>query len=154
MDPRRSIDRGRGATVGAAVVVALAMQPTATAADSVAPFPVEIEREVAADAAPSLPLPRMPGMTKLSSSAEFDAATNTWKLEAAFRVNAHVPHVLAFYRKALADAELVVEDVTPTSEDGPYVLLGKNDRVRAQVGVRTKPHELESRVWVLWRVRA
>jgi hypothetical protein len=93
-------------------------------------------------------------MTKLSSSAQYDAATNTWKLKAAFRVNAHVPHVLAFYRKALADQELEVEDIPPTREDAPYVLLGKNDRVRAQVGIRTKPHELETRVWLLWRVRA
>lgn len=101
-----------------------------------------------------MPLPRMPGMTKLSSSAHHDAETGTWKLKAAFRVNAHVPHVLAFYRKALENEGLVVEEPEPESEDAPRVLMGKSDRVHAQIGIRTKPHELETRVWILWRVRS
>jgi hypothetical protein len=107
-----------------------------------------------AEEAPELPLPRMPGMTKLSSSARFDDATATWRLKAAFRVNAHVPHVLAFYRKALEDAGLALEQPEPAAEEGPFVLVGKSETVHAQVGIRSKPNELETRVWVLWRVRA
>jgi hypothetical protein len=158
VDHSRSIDRASGPKANrsgyiAALALALATTPAPTAAKSLSASAVEIEREAATGAAPSLPLPRMPGMTKLSSSAQFDAETNTWKLKAAFRVNAHVPHVLAFYRKALANEELAVEDVAPVSEDEPYVLIGRSERVHAQVGIRTKPHELETRVWLLWRVR-
>ena len=127
------------------------MQPTITAASASVSA---VGQAHAAREAPELPLPRMPGMTKLSSSAEFDAETDTWKLKAAYRVNAHVPHVLAFYRKALENEALAVEDIPPAGEDDPYVLLGRNDTVRAQVGIRTKPHELETRVWLFWRVRA
>ncbi len=105
-------------------------------------------------AAPEMPLPRMPGMTRLSSSAQYDAEAGTWKLKAAFRVNAHVPHVLAFYRKALADEGLEVDEPEPESDDAPRVLVGKSDRVHAQIGIRTKPNELETRVWILWRVRS
>jgi hypothetical protein len=142
----RSIDRAACALVLALVP---ASSPRAAEHES-----AQTERASADDSPPALPLPRMPGMTKLSSSARYDAPSRTWKLEAAFRVNAHVPHVLAFYRKALADEGLEIEEPEPVDEAAPRVLVGKSERVHAQIGIRTKPNELETRVWMLWRVRS
>jgi len=106
--------------------------------------------------APTLPLPRMPGDTRLSSSARFDAATDAWILKAAFRVHARDHHVLAFYRKALADQGLAVtESEDPPTADGAVktYLHGKSARVHAQVGILPRTDALETRVWILWRSR-
>ena len=99
-----------------------------------------------------LPLPRMPGSVRLASAAELDDATGQWRLTAAFRVNAHVPHVLAFYRKALADAGLEVDEIAPVDEQGMPVLRGRSDRVQARIDLTTKPGQLETRIWILWQV--
>jgi len=101
---------------------------------------------------PVLPLPRMPGSVRLASAAEIDDATGQWRLTAAFRVNAHVPHVLAFYRKALADAGLEVDELAPEDEQGTPVLRGRSDRVQARIDLTTKPGQLETRIWILWHV--
>jgi hypothetical protein len=106
--------------------------------------------------APPLPLPRMPGDTRLSSSARFDAATEAWILKAAFRVHARDHHVLAFYRKALADQGLTVtQSEDPPTADGAVktYLHGKSARVHAQVGILPRTDALETRVWILWRSR-
>ncbi|MBX7084734.1 MAG: hypothetical protein K1X88_36355, partial [Nannocystaceae bacterium] len=110
-----------------------------------------------AGAAPSLPLPRMPGAMRLSDSSRFDAQAGAWVLKAAFRVHARSHHVLSFYRKALEDQGLsVTQTDDPPQADGAErtYLHGRSRRVHAQVGLRTRPGELETRVWILWRARA
>lgn len=106
--------------------------------------------------APVLPLPRMPGSARLSDAARFDSPTNTWVLRGSYRVHAHVPHVLAFYTKALEDAGLVVtQGEDPERPDGTKTvyLYGRSDRVRAQVSVRTQGTQLDARIGLLWRAR-
>ncbi|HWB76998.1 MAG TPA: hypothetical protein VG755_18650 [Nannocystaceae bacterium] len=107
-------------------------------------------------ATPTLPLPRMPGSARLSDAARFDDASKTWVLRASYRVHAHPPQVLSFYAKALADAGLVVtEGQDPVKDDGTAIayLYGRNDRVRAQISVRTQGNELDARIGILWRER-
>lgn len=109
------------------------------------------------DTAPLLPLPRMPGDTRLSSSSRFDAATKSWIVKAAFRVVAREHHVVAFYRKALTDQGLTVTfSQAPPAADGSVktYLHGKSGRVHAQVGIAPRMDVLETRVWILWRTRA
>jgi hypothetical protein len=101
---------------------------------------------------PVLPLPRMPGSVRLASRTEHDDATGEWKITAAFRVPAHVPQVLAFYRKALADAGLAVDEIAAADGEGTPILWGKNERVQARIDLTTKPGELETRIWILWHV--
>lgn len=107
--------------------------------------------------APDLPLPRMPGDTKLSNTARWDAESASWVLKGAYRVHARSHHVIAFYRKALLDQGLsvsVAED--PPTDDGAVktYLRGKSSRVHAQVGIMPRTDSLETRVWILWRTRA
>ncbi len=124
---------------------------------AVSPRRVEPLPPTDAAAPPLLPLPRMPGDTRLSSSARFDDAAGSWILKSAFRVHAREHHVIAFYRKALADEGLdvtLVED--PPGADGTVktYLHGKNGRTHAQVGILPRTDALETRVWILWRARA
>ena len=124
---------------------------------AVSPRRVEPLPPTDAAALPLLPLPRMPGDTRLSSSARFDEAAGSWILKSAFRVHAREHHVIAFYRKALADEGLevtLVED--PPGADGTIktYLHGKNGRIHAQVGILPRTDALETRVWILWRARA
>lgn len=102
---------------------------------------------------PTIPLPRMPGSTRLSDSARLDAESATWVLKRAFKIHAREHHVLAFYEKALVDAGLRVSREAPAGPGTTY-LLGRSDRVAAQVGVRMRAGTLETRVWILWRERA
>ncbi len=101
---------------------------------------------------PVVPLARMPGSTRLSDSARFDAESSTWVLKRAFKIYARDHHVLAFYEKALRDAGLRVSRNAPPSGGMTY-LSGRNDRVAAQVGIRTREGVLETRAWILWRER-
>lgn len=105
-------------------------------------------------AAPPLPLPRMPGDTKLSTSARWDETSSSWVLKGAYRVHARSHHVIAFYRKALLDQGLsvsIAED-PPTPEGAVKTYLrGKSSRVHAQVGIMPRTDSLETRVWILWR---
>jgi hypothetical protein len=129
-------------------------EPSRTASDAASRSP-DPDRTPPGDA-PLLPLPRMPGDTRLSSSARFDAATESWILKAAFRVHARDHHVLAFYRKALADQGLTVtHSEDPPTADGAVktYLHGKSARVHAQVGILPRTDALETRVWILWRSR-
>ncbi len=106
---------------------------------------------------PSLPLPRMPGAMRLSDSSRFDAEAGAWVLKAAFRVHARSHHVLSFYRKALEDQGLSVTQADdPPQADGAErtYLHGRSRRVHPQVGLRTRPRERETRVWIRWRARA
>lgn len=112
---------------------------------------------VAAVDTPVLPLPRMPGDTRLSASARRDHDKGAWILKAAYRVHARDHHVIAFYRKALADQGLVVtrtEDPPDASGATKTYLHGRSARVHAQVGILPRTDALETRVWILWRTRA
>lgn len=137
----------------AEVVTAPREREAATASRQPATSPPEA---ASAGEPPPLPLPRMPGDTRLSSSARFDAASESWVLKAAFRVHARDHHVLAFYRKALADQGLAVtQSEDPPTADGAVktYLHGKSARVHAQVGILPRTDALETRVWILWRSR-
>ncbi len=107
--------------------------------------------------APALPLPRMPGDTRLSGSSRFDATGPAWILKAAYRMHVREHHVIGFYRKALADQGLTVtQSEDPPGLDGSIktYLHGRSARVHAQVGILPRTGELETRVWILWRTRA
>ena len=144
----------------AAAAVVEGVEPTATAADATAVdavIPAPSAAPAAAAEAPALPLPRMPGATRLSESVRYDEVAGAWVCKAAFRVHAREHHVLAFYRKALENEGLVVtEGEDPPDEAGGVrrYLHGRSRRVTAQVGVRTRVGALETRVWILWRVRS
>ncbi|MBK6916943.1 MAG: hypothetical protein IPH07_06050 [Deltaproteobacteria bacterium] len=133
---------------------------TATAAEASAMIdgsPAPSAAPAAATEAPALPLPRMPGATRLSESVRYDEVAGAWVRKAAFRVHAREHHVLAFYRKALENEGLVVtEGEDPPDEAGGVrrYLHGRSRRVTAQVGVRTRVGALETRVWILWRARS
>lgn len=106
---------------------------------------------------PAVPLPRMPGDTRLSSTSRFDDETRSWILKTAYRVHARDHHVVAFYRKALADEGLAVtQSEDPPRPDGAVktYLHGKNARTHAQVGIMPRVGALETRVWILWRTRS
>lgn len=129
-----------------------------TQGDAIGSAPREGEAVASASPgeAPPLPLPRMPGATRLSESARFDDAAGVWVRKAAFRVHAREHHVLAFYHKALENEGLAVtEGEDPPDADGGVrrYLHGRSRRVTAQVGVRTRVGALETRVWILWRQR-
>lgn len=140
--------------VSAPVVTPAAAAPIAQ--EIAAPLDDATSAPPSADTTPTLPLPRMPGAARLSDAARFDDASKTWVLRASYRVHAHPPQVLSFYAKALADAGLAVtEGQDPVTEDGTAIayLYGRNDRVRAQISVRTQGSELEARIGILWRER-
>jgi hypothetical protein len=123
---------------------------------AIAPAPEQPRAPAAAGAPPSLPLPRMPGSTRLSDAARYDDASGTWVLRAAYRVNARPHHVVAFYSKALTDAGLeLTSGEDPSAADGTLVtyLYGRSQRIHAQLSVRTRPGDLEARIGILWRVR-
>jgi len=130
----------------------------ASIAKPVDPRPEEPESAVPpTTAAPALPLPRMPGDTKLSTSSRFDEENNAWIVKAAYRVVAREHHVVAFYRKALTDQGLTVthSQAQPGADGSVKTYLhGKNGRVHAQIGIAPRIDVLETRVWILWRTRA
>jgi hypothetical protein len=119
--------------------------------------PVAAPTEPATTTAPALPLPRMPGDTRLSNSSRFDETTRSWIVKAAYRVVAREHHVVAFYKKALVDQGLTVtQSQAQPAADGSVktYLHGKSGRVHAQVGIAPRTDVLETRVWILWRTRA
>lgn len=139
------------------------VSPEADAVDEPPTEPASTAIEPRADSAspatvaPELPLPRMPGDTRLSTSSRFDEASKSWIVKAAYRVVAREHHVVAFYRKALTDQGLTVtHSQAQPSADGSVktYLHGKNGRVHAQVGIAPRTDVLETRVWILWRTRA
>jgi hypothetical protein len=122
-----------------------------------APIEAPTSEATPSSSAPVLPLPRMPGDTRLSSSSRFDEESASWIVKAAYRVVAREHHVVAFYRKALTDQGLTVthSQAQPAADGSVKTYLhGKSGRVHAQVGIAPRTDTLETRVWILWRTRA